>query len=218
MFLASLCLIVFVPFNAAIAQNDQTGSTVNSGNNSQNQASIKRESPFSFTPDEMQDKLMQVLKIPAKELSKEKVEAIFGIKMGNPGEVGPESLHEESTHQRKKSRWYKSYIQVGVDWSFSLGITVGPNSTGFGFRWWNLKNSSNPFALPMCIDLQKISEAIEHTNMGWELFHDPHGTRHANLSRLFTRSAKRFDTVNVEYVDGANCMSAFDFDINTQGN
>jgi hypothetical protein len=216
-FPASLCLLVFVSFNAAIAQDNQTGTTANSGNTYQNQASNNRESPFFFTPDEMQDKLMLVLKMPAKELSKETVEAIFGTKMVNSGGVGPETLREESTRYGKRTRWYKSYTQVGVDWSFSLGMTTAPNGAIFGFRWGNLSKPHKPFSLPMCIDLQKISEAIEHTNMGWELSPGAHGTRHANISLLFTRSANRFDTVNVEYLSDANCMSSFHFVINTPG-
>jgi hypothetical protein len=209
-----------VQFNVAIAQSDQIPSTPNNESNMQNQTSNQWGPPYPFTPDEIQDKLIQVLKVPAYELSKEKVEAIFDMKMVISEKVAPELLNVDPEHPEKNTKWYKVRSEAGVDWYFSLGITVVPNQTYFGFSLWNIsKPLPDPPILPMCIDLQKVSEAIEHTNMGWKLVHAPvtfslHG--YVDTSLYYTRNANPWDSIRVGYLRGTNCMTALNFEINTQ--
>jgi len=213
--------LLLIQFNVAIAQSDQVPVAPNRESEMQNQTSNKWGPPYPFTPDEIQDKLMQVLKVPAYELSKEKIEAIFDMKMVISEKVAPELLNVDPEHPEKNTKWYKVRSEAGVDWYFSLGITVVPNQTYFGFSLWNIsKPLPDSPILPMCIDLQKVSEAIEHTNMGWKLVTLPPGPPphhgYVDTSLYFTRSANPWDSIRVGYLQGTNCMTALNFEINTQ--
>ena len=214
-------MLLFVQFNVAIAQSDQILPLPNREPAMQNQAPNKWGPPYPFTPDEIQDKLMQVLKVPAEELSKEKVEAIFDMKMVNSDKLIAESFNVDPGHPGKNTKWYRVYSQEKVDWYFSLFIAVVPNKTVFGFNLWNpSKPLPVPLTLPMCIDLQKVSEAIEHTNMGWKLVTLPPGPPphhgYVDTSLYFTKSANPWDSIRVGYLQGTNCMTALSFEINTQ--
>jgi hypothetical protein len=214
--------LLLVQLNVAIAQSDQVPVVPNKESDMQNQTSNKWGPPYPFTPDEIQDKLMQVLKVPADELSKEKVEAIFEMKMVNSHDDATDWLNMDSRDSKKNTKWHGGFSQSKIDWYFFLGINVIPNKTFFRFGWWDFtKPAPNPIVLPMCVNLQKLSEAIEHTNMGWKLVHLPltqplHG--YVDTSLHFTKSGTPWDfaSIKVEYLNGSNCMTALAFQINTQ--
>jgi hypothetical protein len=144
--------------------------------------------------------------------------------MVNSAEVVPHSLNMEPGHPGKNTKWYKVYSQAKVDWYFFVGITVVPNQTFFGFRWSELSKQPIAHSVPMCIDLQKFSEAIEHTNMGWKLVRVAHvqPLGFVNTGLHFTKSEnpRDFNSITVEYLKGSlkgsNCMTALMYQINTQ--
>ncbi|WP_156479893.1 hypothetical protein [Collimonas pratensis] len=164
--------------------------------------------PYPFTPDELRQKLMQVLRIQENDLSKEKIEGIFEMKMLNSDRLLPESLND--------GKWYKVYSNASVDWYFAIGISVIPHGTNFGFRWWNLAHSPDPYTVPMCLDILPLLKDIEGLRLGWiEKMPDPlmkseHGT---NPRHYFNRSKDEW--LHVDYLPGTNCLTALAFGVNT---
>jgi len=166
---------------------------------------------YPFGPDELRQKLMQVLRIPANDLSREKIESIFEMKMQNSDKLLPDSLNDESNH----GKWYKVYSKATIDWYFSVGIAVVPKMTNFGFRWWNSGNSPHPYVVPMCVDIKSVLKDIKDSNLGWiEVMPDAR----ANLYGPYTThdfNHGKGTRMAVDYLPNTTCMTGFSFIVNT---
>lgn len=214
--LALQLLFIAAPFllytGAANALTPENPSEPKKEVSLQNPSSNRWGPPYPFTAEELQQKLMQVLRIPANDLSKEKVEEIFAMKFQNSGKLIPDSLNTGLGHKR----FYSVYSKALVDWYFSLGMSVRPTISSFDFTWWAYNNTPEPYVVPMCIDTRKILKDIEVLNVGWikdlpnPLMVSPHGIipRH-----YFSRG--KDERLYVDYLPGTTCMTAFDFSIKT---
>lgn len=167
--------------------------------------------PYPFTPDELRQKLMQVLRIPANDLSKGKIEEIFAMQLKNSGTL-PDSISNRPDHER----WYGVYSKTAIDWYFSAGISVVPNRTNFGFGWWSLDRLPDPYIVPMCLDIRPLLKDVEDMKLGWlERLPDPlMKTEHEPDARHYLERGKD-DRLNIDYLPGTNCMTSFDISITT---
>jgi hypothetical protein len=168
--------------------------------------------PYPFTAEELQQKLVQVLRIPANDLSKEIVEKIFDMRFQNSGKLAPDSLN----YGLDPKKWYLVYSRSHIDWYFAVGIGVTPQSTNFGFGWWNSDSPPEPYTLPMCMDVQSVLKDINKLNLGWiEELPDPLIVYpHGRIPRLNFNRGKD-ERLNIDYLPGTNCMTALTFILNT---
>nr|WP_151201284.1 hypothetical protein [Herbaspirillum sp. B39] len=162
--------------------------------------------PFPFTPDDIQEKLIQVLGTPADDLSKEKIEKIFDMTIQNSEKLYPASLNADS-------RWYKVFSNATVDWYFGTGITVVPKASYFGFDWWGRGRSPYPYVVPMCLDARSLSEKIGSLNLGWiEKKSDPFQTPHFDAYLFYRKEGER---ILINYLPLTRCMISFDLSVMT---
>lgn len=162
--------------------------------------------PFPFTPDDIQEKLIQVLRTPADDLSKEKIEKIFDMTIQNSEKLYPASLNADS-------RWYKVFSNATVDWYFGTGITVVPKASYFGFDWWGRGRSPYPYVVPMCLDARSLSEKIASLNLGWiEKKSDPFHTPHFDAYLFYRKEGER---ILINYLPLTMCMISFDLSVMT---
>ncbi|WP_128083131.1 hypothetical protein [Collimonas arenae] len=177
----------------------------------QNPSSSRWEPPYPFTPEELEQELILILQIPANDLSKEKIEAIFDMKFHNSGTL-PDSIR----NRPDRDRWYMRHSKSGVDWFFATGISIAPQRTNFLFTWWSPESTPEPYVVPMCIDTRKILKDIEALNVGWKeevsgpLWVSPHGI---NPRHSFARGKN--ESLSVDYLPGTTCMTAFAFNVRT---
>ncbi|WP_288392087.1 hypothetical protein [uncultured Herbaspirillum sp.] len=162
--------------------------------------------PFPFTPDDIQQKLIQVLRTPADDLSKEKIEKIFDMTIQNSEKLDPASLNADG-------RWYKVFSHATVDWYFGTGITVVPKASNFGFDWWGRGRYPYPYVVPMCLDARSLSDKIASLNLGWiEKKSDPFQTPHLDAYLFYRKEGER---ISINYLPFTRCMTLFSFSVRT---
>lgn len=170
--------------------------------------------PYPFTPDELRQNFMTILSVPANDLSKEKVEKIFGMKFKNSGKLGPESLNYGPGHEK----WYLVYSRSMTDWYFYLGISVTPRKVNFAFTWWSPDSPPDPYKVPICLDIQPILKEIEASRLGWTAVQEMVTPPDGPIYSYFFRKGKD-ELLTVSYLPGTTCMTDFIFNVaTTNGN
>lgn len=173
-----------------------------------NSTSTQWGPPYPFTEDDIRQKLVQVLRVPANDLSKEKIEDIFDMKMLNSDRLLPESLNG--------GKWYNVYSKTSVDWYFVVGVVVLPKKTNFTFTWWNYSRTPDPYVVPMCLNILPLLKDIEVLKLGWvERLPDPLWKPDHGPSPRHEFFRGKDEWLHVDYVFKTNCLTALTFGVNT---
>lgn len=174
------------------------------------QVITKWQPPYPLNEEEVYQGLLQILRTPVDELSREKVESVFHMKMLNSDRLFPASLNTDP-------RWYKVFSRAAIDWYFSIGLTVGPEMKNFEFTWWDWGQAPKLNDLPMCLDTNRLIEAIRTSELGWvEKIANPlvapdHGPIYAH--RFYKKNG---DYLFLHYQPSSNCLSMMTFSVNTK--
>lgn len=204
---------LFMPAKANCAQSVENQTRSGAEIATQNPSTSLWGPPYPFTPDELQQKLIAVLKIPGNDLSEEIVEKMFGMTFQKARTLSPESAPIKITQHEK---FYFVYNRAVTDWYFALSMSVRPKLSTFYFTWWSSDNTPEPYIVPMCLDTSSLLKDIRDLNLGWveELFDPlmmyPHGRP---PTHYFHRD--NGDLLRVDFVTGTNCMTAFDLTLKT---
>ncbi len=208
-FSAQLFVTMLLSGALCTAQSNELTSSATGENGMDSQVITKWQPPYPLNEEEVYQGLLQILRTPVGELSREKVESVFHMKMLNSDRLFPDPLNADP-------RWYKVFSRAAIDWYFSVGVTVGPELKNFAFTWWDWAQAPKLDGAPMCLDTNRLTEDIRASQLGWvEKVPDPlevpdhgpiydHSFYKTNGDHLFLR-----------YQPSNNCLSMLSFSINT---
>ena len=191
-FIAAL-LGVFSFAAAGIAATESNANQQSSGNNAIPEASYK--APYPFTADELWEKLLKVAEKPGGYVTKEQVDAIFGVTM-QPNEEFLKRYNEKIYSLEREKNWY-------------FNMSVGDNKPAhslFFFGWGDVPGqrtveSPSPPPAGMCINVYKIRPNLQR--LRWDLRREARGTSQLPYSDSYRNG--RIGVLTIEFYPD-NCL------------
>ncbi len=194
-----ICCVAVLLGAFAVAADVAAASESNANQASSDKKEIPEVSykaPYPFTADEFWERLLKVAEKPEGYVTKEQVDAIFGVTM-QPNEEFLKQYHE---------RIYS--LERGKNWYFNM--SVGDNKPAhslFFFSWGDIPGQrSTEFPPPspagMCINTYKIRPNLQR--LGWALRREVRSTSQLPYSDSYRKG--RIGVLTIEFYPSDNCL------------